>query len=514
MIVVNQLEEVLAPTEALTRMKPGQRNSDGTYEIVYEEVPRRTVDLQERIWNRLPQTIPQTGNRGYCLQDVSEGKITLETFIAQLTEEELAVIVRGEGMGHPAVTPGTASAFGGISDSLREYGLPLACAADGPSGIRMESGRCAVQLPIGTLLAATWNTELVKELYTFEGKELVLNQVDTLLGPGINIHRSPLNGRNFEYYSEDPLLTGAMAAAASSGIHDGGAHATIKHFACNSQEKRRSFVDAVVSERALREVYLKGFEMAVRFGNAVSVMTSYNPINGHYAASNYDLNTTLLRGEWGFTGIVMTDWWAKMNGVTDGGEGVKSRTADMIRAQNDLYMVVNNYGAEVNANQDDTLEALKQGRLTVGEMQRCAMNICRFLMNSQAYERVGNAKEEVSVIEPLETEEAKAKDSQNIAENPVVRIEMGEEAYIHITVPGEYYLITSIMSPDSNLFQNSGRIMMNGQETAFIQTQGTNGRWITQKLNKIILKEGFYCIQPEVLKPHMEIQWIEFRIGD
>ena len=511
--VVKELEEAMAPVQAFKRMKPGRRKESGSYELIYEEVPTRTVNLSERIRARLPKDMEITGNRNYRLKQVASGEVTMEEFVAQLTQEELAAIVRGEGMGHPDVTPGTASAFGGVSDQLKEYGIPLACAADGPSGIRMESRYCARQLPIGTLLAATWNTEIVKELYTFTGMEMVENQVDTLLGPGMNIHRNPLNGRNFEYYSEDPLVTGAMAAAASGGIHAGGAHATIKHFACNNQEKRRSFVDAAVSERALREIYLKGFEIAIRTGSVASIMTSYNPVNGYYAASNYDLNTTILRKEWGYAGIVMTDWWAKMNDVTDGGEGSIKRTRDMVRAQNDLYMVVNNYGAEINAGGDDTLEALKQGRLTIGELQRNAMNILRFLIQTESMKRAGAGKKEIIVLQPLAPEKEMPEGAAvyDISENPVVEVQMEKEAYIKVTEEGTYYLVAAMSSKDSNMFQTTAEILMNGEPAAFIQTQGTAGRQVIQKLQKSGLREGIYCVLPRVIKPHVEIQWIEFK---
>ncbi len=511
--VVKELEEAMAPVQAFKRMKPGKRKEDGIYELAYEEVPTRTVDLSERIRKRLPEDMAITGNRNYHLNQVAEGEVTMEEFAAQLTEEELASIVRGEGMGHPDVTPGTASAFGGVGDRLKEYGIPLACAADGPSGIRMESGHCARQLPIGTLLAATWNTEIVKELYTYTGMEMVENQVDTLLGPGMNIHRNPLNGRNFEYYSEDPLVTGAFAAAAASGIRAGGAHATIKHFACNNQEKRRSFIDAAVSERALREIYLKGFEIAVRTGGVNSIMTSYNPINGHYAASNYDLNTTILRREWGYTGIVMTDWWAKMNDVTGGGEGSVKRTGDMVRAQNDLYMVVNNYGAEINAGGDDTMKALEQGRLTLGELQRNAMNILRFLIQTESMKRAGAEKKEITVLQPLASadEPSTGVAVQDISQNSVVEVEMGKEAYIKISEEGTYYLVAAVTSTDSNMFQTTAEILLNGETAAFIQTQGTAGRQVVQKLQKNKLQEGIYYVLPKEIKPHLEIQWIEFK---
>lgn len=262
--VVEQLQEALAPIEGFSRMKPGARKEDGSYELITEEVPTRSVSLAERIEKNLPATLKQTGNKGFKLRDVYEQKVGMEAFIAQLSDQDLAAIVRGEGMSSPLVTPGTASAFGGVSDSLFNYGIPVACTADGPSGIRMDSGQKATQVAIGTLLAATWNAELVEELYVMEGQELLSNNVDALLGPGLNIRRSPLNGRNFEYFSEDPLISGVFAAACTRGIMKGGSNATLKHFACNNQEKHRSKVDAIVSERALREIYLKGFEIAVK----------------------------------------------------------------------------------------------------------------------------------------------------------------------------------------------------------------------------------------------------------
>ena len=313
LVVVEELQEAMAPTEAINIMKPGKKNADGTYEVTYVPVSTQTVDMAKRISDNLPMDMPITGDMGITLQDVRDGKATLEKFVAQLSIEEMAIIIRGEGMSNPRVTRGTASAFGGMSDSLFNYGIPAACCADGPSGLRMEGK--ATQLPIGTALSATWNTELVRELYTMEGQELYRNQVDTLLGPGVNIRRNPLNGRNFEYFSEDPFLSGKMSVASTGGIKDGGAWGTIKHFALNGQESHRFKIDAVCSERAIREIYLKSFEMAVKEKTVMSIMTSYNPINGHWAASNYDLCTTILRKEWGYKGFVMTDWWAKMNDV-------------------------------------------------------------------------------------------------------------------------------------------------------------------------------------------------------
>lgn len=506
--IIERLEQALAPVEDFTRMTTGEKKEDGTYEIIYTKVPTLNISLKERIEKNLPETIEQTGNQGIKLQDVYDKKISMEDFIAQLTNEELAIIVRGEGMSSPKVTSGTASAFGGVGDSLLDYGIPIGCTADGPSGIRMESGLKATQLPIGTLLAATWNKNLVEELYIMEGRELLSNQIDALLGPGLNIHRNPMNGRNFEYYSEDPLVTGTFAAAVVRGIMTGGSNATLKHFACNSQEKSRFAVDAVVSERALREIYLKGFEIAIREGGANCVMTSYNPINGHWAASNYDLNTTILRKEWGFNGIVMTDWWAKMNDVITGGSADTKNTNHMVRAQNDLYMVINNNGAEINSGEDNTIKSLENGSLTIGELQRSAMNICNFLMRAPVFFRKKETEEIITRYKARK--EAAGKEIQSLSGDSKVRLNAGSSVFLKAEDGGVYSIIVNIMSPQSNLAQTTCNVTLNDELMTTIQTSGTDGRWITQKLNKIELEEGFYELKLDFVKPGMEIAWIQF----
>lgn len=507
--VVEQLQEALAPTESFTRMKPGARKEDGSYELASEEVPQRKISMAERIEKNLPETITQTGNQGYTLRDVYEQKVSMELFIAQLSDQDLATIVRGEGMSSPLVTPGTASAFGGVSDQLFNYGIPVACTADGPSGIRMDSGQKATQVAIGTLLAATWNAELIEELYVMEGRELVSNNVDALLGPGLNIRRSPLNGRNFEYFSEDPLISGIFAAACTRGIMKGGSNATLKHFACNNQEKHRSKVDAVVSERALREIYLKGFEIAVKQGGANCIMTSYNPVNGHWAASNYDLNTTVLRGEWGFTGIVMTDWWAIMNDVADGGPADRKNTNWMVRAQNDLYMVVTNYGAEINAYEDNTITSLENGTLTRGELQRSAMNICNFIMNAPVFSR---KQEIVESVEAFKADPALSPEQvQALSVHAQVKPAATGSTFMKVDQSGQYRIIVHIMSPEPELAQSACNVTLNDQLMTTIQTNGTEGKWIRQKLVKIGLEAGLYELKLEFIKPGLQIDWIEFK---
>lgn len=512
LIVTEQLEEALAPVKAFRRMKPGAADENGVRTLEYESAPLQTANLEERISSRMPEELPQTGHRGITLRNVADREASMEDFIAQFTDDDLSAIVRGEGMSSPKVTPGTASAFGGVTDSLISLGVPVACAADGPSGIRMEGGYSATQMPIGTLLASTWNPELTEELYTLEGKEMYANQVDTLLGPGMNIHRHPLNGRNFEYFSEDPYLTGCFAAAAVRGIRAGKGVGTIKHFATNNQETARSEENNVVSERALREIYLKGFEIAVKEGNVQSIMTSYNGINGHWAASNYDLNTTILRGEWGYTGVVMTDWWATMNHPVLGGPCSRQRASYMVRAQNDLYMVVPNHGAGDNAHGDDLSEALEKGELTRGELQRCAANICRFLMSVPCMDRDPREQERV------ELQKAGAQAPEGFAENiPVLR---DSEAYtmdfehplvLRAEEPGMYFMEAGLSSASPEMSQVFMEFLLNGSPLLQVQMGGTRGKVTVRKLAKVRMEAGYYLLEAKLQKPDISIAWVRFR---
>lgn len=381
-IVLEKLQSAMPPVEAFKRIKPVLKSGNICTE--YEDVPQRKYDLSKRIEEGRSDGIPITGDVGITLCDVSDGKYTLDEFVAQLSEDDLMCIVRGEGMNSPKVTPGTAGAFGGVTKRLFDFGIPIACCTDGPSGIRMDNGATASSIPNGTCLACSWNTDIVEKLYEEISLELLKHNIDSLLGPGINIHRTPLCGRNFEYFSEDPYLTGKMAAAVTRGINKHGSFATVKHFVCNEQEYRRSYVDAQVSERALREIYLKPFEIAVKEGNTKLIMTSYNPINGIRAAGNYDLNTTILREEWKYDGIVMTDWWAMMN--NEGKEGSKENLSALVKAQNDIYMVCDS--AENHA--DNLKESLDNGILTLGELQRNAKNICRVIMDLPVYKNKSN----------------------------------------------------------------------------------------------------------------------------
>ena len=388
--VISHHEQALAPVESFDRIHP--EISEGRYVIRMENVPLSHVDEAKRRQDNLPKEIPFTGDKGIRLADVKNGTHTMDEFIAQLTDYDLSCMIRGEGMNSPKVTAGTAAAFGGVSDELTALGIPCGCCDDGPSGMRLDCGTKAFSLPNGTMIACTFNRTLIRELFSLTGLEMIANKVDCLLGPGMNIHRHPLNGRNFEYFSEDPFLTGTIASAQLKGLHSAGVTGTIKHFCGNNQETDRHDTNAVISERALREIYLKGFEIAIKEGNADSIMTTYGPVNGVWTAANYDLTTQILRNDWGFTGFAMTDWWAKINRR---GQAVdKSDLAAMAMAQNDVYMVCS-CGAQ---NDDNILASLKDGSLQRSELQRCAANICRFLMNTHAMNRLLGTECRINII--------------------------------------------------------------------------------------------------------------------
>ena len=487
--VVEKLQEACAPVEKFSRMK-AVLMPDGSYQAVTEEVPVRTVDPQERRKQNLPETLAYTGDKGYKLVDVLDGKVSMENFVAQISEEDLIAMFRGEGMCSPKVTPGTAAAFGGVTESMKALGIPVGCCADGPSGIRMDCGTKAFSLPNGTALGCTFNTELVGDLYEMTGKELRLNKIDSLLGPGMNIHRNPLNGRNFEYISEDPLLTGRICAAQVKAMAKSGIGSTIKHFCGNNQEVGRSTSDSVMSERCLREIYLKGFEMAVREGGARSVMTTYGSVNGLWTAGSYDLCTTILRKEWGFEGIVMTDWWAKSN--YEGHQAEVQVKAPMVAAQNDIYMVVSD--AKANPEKDDVEEMLHAGKLTLGELQRNGANILGFLLKSPSIllltDRI--CAEELEVMNTKEADDVDAGDLIAITSDPETQEMVVDGSLLHpakgntdiLAVTndymGEFTVKFVLRSELGELAQLPISVFMDNIHKMTVSVQGTNGKWVEE----------------------------------
>lgn len=417
-MILDNHEQALAPVMAFERIKPELQGDH--FVVAKEAVPLSEVDEDKRRLANLPVDIVQTGDRGITLENVLYESANIESFIAQFSDNDLACIVRGEGMNSPKVTAGTASAFGGVATHLQEMKIPCGCCSDGPSGMRMDCGTKAFSLPNGTLIASTFNDELVTQLYELVGLEMAANKVDCLLGPGMNIHRHPLNGRNFEYFSEDPFITGKMAVAELKGLHASGVTGTIKHFCGNNQETYRHTSDSVISERALREIYLKGFEMAVKEGDADSVMTTYGSVNGLWTAGNYDLVTKILHEDWGFTGFTMTDWWANINERNHPVD--KKNFAAMVRAQNDVYMVC----ADGEDNDDNVLESLAKGTLFRGELQRCAANICNFLMHTKAMKRLIGKEDIVTIIN-------RPKDESDVDDSDVKCYVLDDEATIDLS---------------------------------------------------------------------------------
>lgn len=389
--ILRQLSQQLAPEKPFQVLYPaGSPHSPAYREVTLKAkaapnnptsaaVPAAAVPAAAVPTTAVPTTAKSPNHPteiSHNFQEFVDGGISAETFLEQFADEDLVRLETGLGMGPSGVTPGIAGAFGGVSAKLREAGIPLMACSDGPSGIRMDNGAMAFSVPNGTCLAASFNEDLNEKLFALVALECRKNHIESLLGPGMNIHRYPLNGRNFEYFSEDPLLTGRIATAQAKGMASKNVVATVKHFALNSQEFKRTSADAIVSERAAREIYLKGFEIAVTSGEVQSIMTSYNPINGRHAASNPGLTRDILRGEWLYDGIVMTDWWADMNETSYGPSG-KTYFASMIEAENDLYMV--NSDVENLPFMGEVKASLAKGTATRHDLLRNSANIIHFI---------------------------------------------------------------------------------------------------------------------------------------
>ena len=300
------------------------------------------------------RAVPRGSKASVKLQDVAEGKMTLKDFVAALSVEDLACLLGGQ----PNV--GLANTFGYGNNPV--YGIPNIMTADGPAGIRFHQGLgvTTTAFPCATLLGSSWDPQLEYEVGAAVALEAKENNIMVWLAPGVNIHRNPLCGRNFEYISEDPLLAGKQAAALIRGVQSNRIAATPKHFALNNKETNRRNCDSRASERAIREIYLKQFEILVKESRPWSIMTSYNIINGHRASENKDLLTGILREEWGFDGMVTTDWWTL-------GEHYKE-----VAAGNDMKMAT--------GFPDRLLQALDKGALTREEMENAAENVLRLIL--------------------------------------------------------------------------------------------------------------------------------------
>lgn len=374
--VLEELEAVCAPKEYMDRIVAFKVN--GSFIPKKVALKPEKPYLRKRILDNLPKEIGHVVHN-YNFSQVKSGEISVEKFISSLTNQELEALTRGEGgMDSSYGVTGNAGAFGGIIPELNKKGVPAVITTDGPAGIRIR--KYTSLLPCGTALASTFNTRLVEELCSEMGKELKNAGSNVLLAPGMNIHRNPLCGRNFEYFSEDPLLTGKMAAAFVRGIQSSGGSACPKHFACNNQESSRTINNSIVSQRALREIYLKGFEICVKEAKPLNIMTSYNKINGVWSHYNYDLATTVLRKEWGFDGCVMTDWWMK-HSTSHEFPNLRDN-AYRVRSQVDVYMPGSFKRTEKKYKPDNSLLetiGLKNG-ITRGELERSAINVLNMIL--------------------------------------------------------------------------------------------------------------------------------------
>ena len=312
-VVTEQLSAKLVPTILSKRML-----ADGSYEELPQGEPVDTdasaigiIDpsltegvapgVRELPLYRFADGLPKNGS--HDIMDVVDGKLTLDEFVSELSIDDLIHLLGGQ------PNTGVANTFG--IGNMPEYGIPSVMTADGPAGVRIapEVGICTTAFPCSTLLACTWNPDVLEAVGRAGGEELKENNLALWLTPAICIHRSPLCGRNFEYYSEDPFVTGKLAGAMVRGIQSNNVGATLKHFALNNKETNRKNSDSRVSERAAREIYLKAFEMIVKNDNPWAIMSSYNMINGYRASESEDLLTGILRDEWGYEGMVTTDWW-------------------------------------------------------------------------------------------------------------------------------------------------------------------------------------------------------------
>lgn len=306
----------------------------------------------------------------------------IDDVLSAMTLEEKAVLLVGGGnrtfgAGENGIIGSTESLVPGAAGttvSIPRLGIPSTVLTDGPAGVRINPTRkgdshtyYATGFPVGTALASTWNTELVEEVGRAMGNEVLEYGCDVLLAPGMNIHRSPLCGRNFEYYSEDPVVTGLIAAAYVNGIQSNGVGTSLKHYAANSQETNRLAVDEIVSPRALREIYLKGFEIAVKGSKPWTVMSSYNRLNGPYTQEDYELLTTVLRDEWGFDGIVMSDWTGQRN------------TAAQVHAGNDLMEPGMAQQAE------EIVAKVKSGELSEADVNTSVRRMLEYIVKTPHY---------------------------------------------------------------------------------------------------------------------------------
>ena len=343
-LITEQLHSYCAPEQLDKRM-----TAEGSYEAMDCKPVTRAEFPCDYTFTEAP-----VREKPYTMLAVAKGKIDLDTFIAQLSDEELCHLVSGQ----PGFGISSTSGMG----HMLQYEIPLFMTADGPAGLRSRTSSCipATAFPVATALACTWDLALIEEIGKAGALEVKENNICMWLTPALNIHRSPLCGRNFEYFSEDPFLTGKMAAAKVKGIQSQRIVACPKHFATNNKETNRRYCDSIVSERALREIYLKGFEICIKESKPKMIMTAYNPINGVHASENSELLSGILRQEWGYDGMVTSDWVNEKDHVKE------------VKAGNDIKMP--------RGEQGKLLAALKDGSLRREELAICVKRILNMFL--------------------------------------------------------------------------------------------------------------------------------------
>ena len=461
----------------------------------YPNIDYITIEKKETVQAaaRAVRAAAQTTSGKIMLVDVYNNPDLMDDFLAQLTDEQLANLLQGQ--------PNTGVANTGGMGNLMEYGIPNAMTADGPQGIRI--GTTCTAWPVSTLLACTWDVDLVEEVGKAAAIEAHNNGIDIWLAPGMNIHRDPLCGRNFEYYSEDPLIAGKMAAAITKGCQSEGVSITLKHFAANNKETNRNSSDSRMSERALREIYLKGFEIAVKEAQPWSIMSSYNYINGTETSENKELLTNIARGEWGYEGIFMTDW------------GNNSNHAREVLAGNDVKMP--------SGSPSTILAAKEKGIVTREDMEACAARLMKMIMKVNVF----NDK----ILDPPATEigdDTYFKAAENIIWSQTARAETTSdtdggrnlgycdagawtEYRIKVAKSGQYDLSARTAS---NAGAGAFDVVVDGEVIASFDPVYTGGwqNWATLDAQSVHLEEGSHTLRLEFTESGSNVNWLRFTL--
>ena len=498
------------------------------------DICSKCIKTETVVYSETPEAFPAYEGEKLTAADVKSGKATLKDLVSQLTVEEMATVCNGtaDGLGQEGfigsssdMAPGAAGDTTSIL--LEDRGIYNTILADGPAGLRLiphfvvdadgkmvssgnpledafnkneievpEGGteyfQYCTAIPVAALLAQSWNMDLIQKCGDIVGKEMEEFHISVWLAPGMNIHRNPLCGRNFEYYSEDPLVAGMCAAADTRGIQShAGIGTSIKHFAANNQEDNRMYVNEHISERAMREIYLKGYEIADKEGGARSIMSTYGPVNGIWTAGNYDLLTTILRGEWNYDGFVMTDWWAMSN--REGYEATKTTHAPMVSAGNDVFMVCTDCS---DMGQDDVKEALENGEITRGDLQRNAMNVLHFILGTPSIlrflDRISEEEKEAQeqmgdndfVAADLVTYEADPATGDVVIDASAWNTKKGNSEVCGVTIladkMGTYDIEIEMKSDLEDLAQLPVTVYIDNIVKTMISIRGTKGEWIKE----------------------------------